>query len=66
MEGRLLDFSSNDDSSHVLTIDVTHAGHYDLNGCHININKKPCLLHRLMVKALLGWGWTDNKGNVGL
>ena len=31
------------------------------NGLCISFEKKPNLFHRTMMKACLGWEWTDNK-----
>jgi len=34
-------------------------GYYNLGGLHLELNKKPCWLHRFTVRLALGWEWND-------
>ena len=35
-------------------------GYYDLGGVHLELDKKPRWLHRVMVRLVLGWKWVGS------
>lgn len=43
----------------ILRITTEPVGYYDLGGTRFAINKKPCWLHRFLVRWVFGWEWVE-------
>ena len=61
----LIAASTDESCRYTIAAAPKYAGDYRMGGgtfyTQFSLCKKPCWLHRKMVKLLLGWEWVDNK-----